>query len=45
MDTKAKTGLAGTRSAPLPRRAKKTRQGHGQHSKASHGRKLPRGQG
>ena len=24
---------------------KKTRQGHGAHSKASHGRKLPRGQG
>lgn len=45
MAAKSKTGLSGTRTAPLPRKAKKTRQGHGQHSRPSHGRKLPRGQG
>jgi hypothetical protein len=43
MTVKAKTGLSGTiRKEPVP---KKTRQGNGQHSKPSHGRKLRRGQG
>jgi hypothetical protein len=41
--SKAKAGLSGTiRKAPKPHR---TRQGNGQHSKPSHGRKKLRGQG
>jgi hypothetical protein len=40
---RAKAGLTGTiRKEPKPKR---TRQGHGQHSKTNHGRKKPRGQG
>jgi hypothetical protein len=40
---KAKTGQSGTlRRESKPKR---TRQGDGQHSKPSHGRKLKRGQG
>jgi hypothetical protein len=40
---KAKAGLSGTiRKEPVP---KTTRQGNGQRSKPSHGRKLRRGQG
>jgi hypothetical protein len=40
---KAKAGLSGTiRPEPKPKR---TKQGDGQHSKASHGRKKSRGQG
>lgn len=45
MATKAKTGLSGTRAQKPQPKPKRTRQGHGQHSRPSHGRKLPRGQG
>jgi len=43
MAVKSKTGLA--RLQFKPGKPKKTRQGNGQHSKASHGRKKYRGQG
>jgi hypothetical protein len=42
MAVKAKTGTGKVEITP---KRKKTRQGNGQHSKPSHGRKLMRGQG
>jgi len=43
MAVKSKTGAA--RVEHVPGKPKKTRQGQGQHSLASHGRKKMRGQG
>ena len=43
MTVKSKTGAA--RVEHVPGKPKLTRQGQGQHSKLSHGRKLRRGQG
>ncbi len=45
MAVKAKTGVASTRTTYRPGKPKRTKQGAGQHSTASHGRKKPRGQG
>jgi len=44
MAVKSKQGAASSKRIILSR-PKLTRQGAGQHSKPSHGRKLPRGQG
>jgi hypothetical protein len=43
MAVKSRTGLA--RVEHMPGKPKKTRQGHGQHSKPRGTRKMPRGQG
>ena len=44
MAAKSKVGISGQK-LHSPNRRKKTRQGNGANSKASHGRKLMRGQG
>lgn len=44
MAVKSKTGTSSSKRIIVPR-PKKTLQGAGQHSKPSHGRKKPRGQG